>query len=79
VPVFKGPVNFNPSSRSGPVTTPPKGAVYSPHIEGNLVREKIKKTDYFTQAGERYRSMSKMEMKHLVENLGGRFKQRDRC
>jgi len=69
VPVFKGPVNFNPSSRSGPVTTPPKGAVYGPHIEGNLVREKIKKTDDFTQAGERYRSMSKMEMKHLVENL----------
>jgi catalase len=53
----------------GPVTTAVEGAVYSPHIEGNLVREKIKKTDDFTQAGERYRSMSKTEMKHLVENL----------
>jgi catalase len=29
----------------------------------------IKKTDDFTQAGEGYRSMSKTEMKHLVENL----------
>jgi catalase len=53
----------------GPVMTSVEGAVFSPHIEGNLVREKIKKTDDFTQAGERYRSMSKTEMKHLVENL----------
>jgi catalase len=67
--VFQGPVNYGPSSQGGPVTTAVEGAVYSPHIEGNLVREKIKKTDDFTQAGERYRSMSKTEMKHLVENL----------
>jgi catalase len=53
----------------GPVMTSVEGAVYSPHIEGDLVREKIKKTDDFTQAGERYRSMNKTEMKHLVENL----------
>jgi catalase len=62
-------VNFGPSSQGGPVTTSPEGAVYSPHIDGNLVREKIKKTDDFTQAGERYRSMNRTEMKHLVENL----------
>jgi catalase len=67
--VFQGPVNYGPSSRGGPATALPEGTPYSPHIQGNLVREKIKKTDDFTQAGERYRSMSKTEMKHLVENL----------
>jgi catalase len=53
----------------GPVTTPVEGAVYSPHIEGNPVRGKIKKTDDFAQAGEIPLPMSKTEMKHLVENL----------
>ncbi|TFH53569.1 MAG: hypothetical protein E4G89_00850 [Methanothrix sp.] len=67
--VFQGPANYGPSGQGGPVMTSVEGAVYSPHIEGNLVREKIKKTDDFTQAGERYRSMNKTEMKHLVENL----------
>lgn len=41
---FQGPVNYGPSSRGGPVTTPQEGTPYSPHIQGNLVREKIKKT-----------------------------------
>jgi catalase len=67
--VFQGPVNYGPSSQGGPATTLPEGMPYSPYIQGNLVREKITKTDDFTQAGERYRSMSKTEMKHLVENL----------
>ncbi|TFH49042.1 MAG: catalase [Methanothrix sp.] len=67
--VFQGPANYGPSSLGGPVTTPQEGTPYSPYLQGNLVREKIKKTYDFTQAGERYRSMSKTEMKHLVENL----------
>jgi catalase len=51
--VFQGPVNYGPSSQGGPATALPEGTPYSPHIQGNLVREKIKKTDDFTQAGGR--------------------------
>ena len=34
-----------------------------------MTREKIYKTDDFTQAGERYRSMNQTEKEHLVGNL----------
>ncbi|MCX6677271.1 MAG: hypothetical protein NTU95_04915 [Methanothrix sp.] len=51
------------------MTIPIEGTPYSPHVQGNLGREKIKKTDDFTQAGERYRSMNRTESRHLVENL----------
>lgn len=67
--VFKGPVNYGPSSQGGPTTTQQEGKPYSPCIQGDQAREKIKKTDDFTQAGERYRSMNRTEVKHLVENL----------
>jgi catalase len=67
--MFKGPVNFSPSSRGGPVTTPMDGVPYSPYIQGILVREKIDKADDFTQAGERYRSLNKTEQKHMASNL----------
>jgi len=65
--IFPGSINFNPSSRGGPMTTPV--ASYTPHIEGKAVREKIHKTDDFTQAGERYRAMDRTEAMHTVENF----------
>ncbi len=34
-----------------------------------MTRQKIYKTDDFTQAGERYRSLSKTDKEHLVSNL----------
>jgi len=38
--------------------------------EGRLVRSEISKPDNFTQAGERYQSLSPMGKDHLVDNLG---------
>ncbi len=38
-------------------------------IEGEVTRQKIRLTDDFTQAGERYRSLSNMDQEHLVDNL----------
>jgi catalase len=57
------------SSRTGRQRPRRMASPKVPLFRGNLVREKIKKTDDFTQAGEIYRSMSKTEMKHLVEDL----------
>ncbi|HDN65746.1 MAG TPA: catalase, partial [Methanosarcinales archaeon] len=44
-------------------------APYPHRIEGEVTRQKIGLTDDFTQAGERYRSLSKMDREHLVDNL----------
>jgi len=34
-----------------------------------MIRKKIGKTNDFRQAGEKYRSLSKTDKKHLVDNL----------
>ena len=67
--VFNGSVNFGPSSQGGPKTVPEEGAPYKPHLQGNMTREKIHKTDDFTQAKERYLAMNETEKDHLAGNL----------
>jgi catalase len=67
---FSGPVNYEPSSIAG--GSPAEAAAGSPHVyqvEGKVTRQKIRKTNDFQQAGEKYRSLSKMEKEHLVDNL----------
>jgi catalase len=39
------------------------------HVEGNLTRVKIGLTNDFEQAGERYRSLRKVDQDHLVDNI----------
>jgi catalase len=66
---FSGPVNYEPSSIAG--GSPAEAAAGSPHVyqvEGKVTRQKIRKTNDFQQAGEKYRSLSKMEKEHLVNN-----------
>jgi catalase len=67
---FSGPVNYEPSSRAGgsPVEAPP-GTPHTYQVEGDMIRKKISKTNDFQQAGEKYRSLSKMDKEHLVDNL----------
>lgn len=67
--IHNGTINFYPSSQGGPMPAPQEGKNYSPYVQGNLTREQIYKTDDFTQAGERYRSMNKTDKEHLVSNL----------
>ena len=38
-------------------------------IEGKVTRQKIRLTNDFTQAKERYLSLSKMDREHLVDNI----------
>jgi catalase len=39
------------------------------HLEGDVERKKISLTNDFEQAGERYRSLSKVDQDHLVDNI----------
>lgn len=67
--VFNGSVNFGPSSQGGPKTVPEEVAPYKPYLQGNMTREKIQKTNDFTQAKERYLGMNETEKDHLAGNL----------
>jgi catalase len=39
------------------------------HLEGDVMRQKISLTNDFEQAGQRYRSLSKIDQDHLVDNI----------
>jgi catalase len=68
---FSGPVNYEPASLAGgsPGEAPEEGKPRKYWLEGEAMRRKISKTNDFAQAGERYRSLSKMDREHLVDNL----------
>ncbi len=67
---FSGPVNYEPNSLAGGMPMEaPAGTARVYHVEGEVTRRKISKTDDFDQAGERFRSLSKMDQEHLVDNL----------
>ncbi len=62
-------VNYEPSSMGGLAQSPATGIEHQPYVEGRLVREKMEKTNDFSQAGERWRAFSEAERDELVENL----------
>ena len=67
---FSGTVNYEPSSLDPDAPGEAMaGNPYVHRIEGEVTRQKIRLTDDFTQAGARYRSLSKMDREHLVDNL----------
>ena len=68
---FSGTVNYEPNSLAGgmPMEAPEEGTPREYRLEGEVSRRKISKTNDFAQAGERYRSLSKMDQEHLVDNL----------
>lgn len=63
------PVNYEPNSDSG---SPKEDADFTDShvpLEGSAGRQRIDKTDDFTQAGERYRSLPEQQQQNLVANL----------
>lgn len=66
----RGSINYKPNSlnRNKPLEAPKK-EYKGMHVEGNITRESIKKTDDFTQAGERYRGLSESERIALIDNI----------
>jgi len=65
-----GTVNYEPNTLAGgmPREVPATVTTHG-HVEGNIMRQKISLTNDFEQAGERYRSLSKMDQDHLVDNI----------
>ena len=67
---FSGSVNYEPNSLAGGMPMEaPAGTSRVYRVEGEVTRRKIGITNDFGQAGERIRSLSKMDQEHLVDNL----------
>jgi catalase len=69
-PYGGGTVNYEPNTLAGGI---PKEAPATPTevftVTGKVMRKKISLTNDFQQAGERYRSLSKVDQDHLVDNI----------
>lgn len=69
-PYGSGSVNYDPNTIGGGM---PREAPITPtgryRLEGDVVRQKISRTNDFEQAGQRYRSLSKNDQDHLVDNI----------
>jgi catalase len=69
-PYGGGTVNYEPNTLAGGMPREaPAAATNREHLEGDLSRHKISLTNDFEQAGERYRSLGKMDQDHLVDNI----------
>jgi len=65
-----GSVNFEPNTLAdGEPREAPPVPDDRYHLEGFAVRQKISLTNNFQQAGERYRSLGKIDQDHLVDNI----------
>ncbi|WP_445669218.1 catalase [Margalitia sp. FSL K6-0131] len=62
-------VNYEPSSMGGLKEAEQVGKEFTPHVEGNLVRESIDRNDNTKQAGETYRQFEDWEKDELINNL----------
>jgi catalase len=69
-PYDRGTVNYEPNTLAG---GRPNEAAARPtedySIKGKVIRQKINLTNNFQQAGERYRSLGKVDQEHLVDNI----------
>ena len=78
-PYGGGTVNYEPNTLAGGM--PREAPAYptsQPGVEGEIVRRKISLTNDFEQAGELYRSFSKVDQEHLVDNIADSLGQADK-
>lgn len=69
-PYGGGTVNYEPNTlANGIPCEAPATPTEDSNIKGKVVRQKISLTNDFQQAGERYRSLGKMDQDHLVDNI----------
>ncbi len=68
-------VNYEPSSLGGLREATPSGTPHTPYVAGNLVRQRIGRTNDYEQAGERYRTFEDWERDELIANLVGNLGQ----
>ncbi|MEC1650420.1 catalase KatX [Bacillus vallismortis] len=62
-------VNYEPSIMGGLTEAKQDGKDHTPHVEGDVKREAIDRTNNFGQAGETYRRFSEFERNELITNL----------
>lgn len=62
-------INYEPSILGGLQEAKQEGMEHTPHVEGNLVRESIDRTNDTKQAGETYRQFADWEKDELINNL----------
>ncbi|HVP26660.1 MAG TPA: catalase [Candidatus Bathyarchaeia archaeon] len=69
-PYGGGTVNYEPNTLAG---GKPHEATATPtedySVKGKVIRQKISLTNDFQQAGERYRSLGKVDQEHLIDNI----------
>jgi catalase len=69
-PYGGGTVNYEPNSLAGGMPHEvPATPTEDYNIKGKAMRQKIRLTNDFQQAGERYRSLGKVDQEHLVDNI----------
>jgi len=69
-PYRGGTVNYEPNTLAdGMPHEAPTTATIHEHLDADILRQKIGLTNDFKQAGERYRSLSKVDQDHLVDNI----------
>lgn len=69
-PYGGGTVNYEPNTMdSGMPREAPAYPVDKHHYEGDLMRKRIRLTNDFEQAGQRYRSLSRVDQEHLIGNI----------
>jgi catalase len=69
-PYGGGTVNYEPNTLAdGIPCEAPATPTEDSNIKGKVVRQKISLTNDFQQAGERYRSLSKVDQEHLIDNI----------
>jgi catalase len=69
-PYGGGTVNYEPNTLAG--GEPHEAAAVSTedyNVRGKLTRKKISLTNDFKQAGERYRSLRRVDQEHLIDNI----------
>jgi catalase len=69
-PYGGGTVNYEPNTLAGGMPHEAPATPTEDHgVEGKVVHKKIRMTNDFEQAGQRYRSLSKVDQDHLVDNV----------
>jgi catalase len=69
-PFGGGTVNYEPNTLAEDMPAEaPSYPASRQAVKGDIVRKKINLTNDFQQAGERYRSLSKVDKDHLVDNI----------
>jgi catalase len=78
-PYGGGTVNYEPNTLAGGMPCETPGTPTEDYtIKGKVTRQKISITNDFQQAGERYRSLGKVDQEHLIDNIADSLGKADR-